>query len=94
MRPEGDCYVKVLVHKPDNNRVVGFHICAPNAGEVTQGVGIAMKCGVTKELLDSCVGIIPPSPRTASANPTATVTTMTTREITKPLAPRPEARGA
>jgi len=59
MRPEGDCYVKVLVHKPDNNRVVGFHICAPNAGEVTQGVGIAMKCGVTKELLDSCVGIHP-----------------------------------
>ncbi len=59
MRPEGDCYVKVLVHKPDNNRVVGFHICAPNAGEVTQGLGIAMKCGVTKELLDSCVGIHP-----------------------------------
>jgi pyruvate/2-oxoglutarate dehydrogenase complex dihydrolipoamide dehydrogenase (E3) component len=58
-RPEGDCYVKVLVNKTDNNRVVGFHICAPNAGEVTQGVGIAMKCGVTKELLDSCVGIHP-----------------------------------
>jgi thioredoxin reductase (NADPH) len=35
MRPEGDCYVKVLIHKPDSNRVVGFHICAPNAGEVT-----------------------------------------------------------
>lgn len=58
-RPEGDCYVKVLVNKLDNNKVVGFHILAPNAGEVTQGVGIAMKCGVTKELLDSCVGIHP-----------------------------------
>lgn len=58
-RPEGDCYVKVLVNKLDSNRVVGFHICAPNAGEVSQGVGIAMKCGVTKELLDSCVGIHP-----------------------------------
>ena len=58
-RPEGDCYVKVLVNKLDSDRVVGFHICAPNAGEVTQGVGIAMKCGVTKELLDSCVGIHP-----------------------------------
>ena len=34
-RPEGDCYVKVLVNKLDNDRVVGFHICAPNAGEVT-----------------------------------------------------------
>ena len=58
-RPEGDCYVKVIVNKADSNRVVGFHICAPNAGEVTQGIGIAMKCGVTKELLDSCVGIHP-----------------------------------
>lgn len=58
-RPEGDCYVKVLVNKADNERVVGFHICAPNAGEITQGLGIAMKCGVTKELLDSCVGIHP-----------------------------------
>jgi pyruvate/2-oxoglutarate dehydrogenase complex dihydrolipoamide dehydrogenase (E3) component len=39
--------------------VVGFHICAPNAGEVTQGLGVAMKCGLTKELLDSYVGIHP-----------------------------------
>ena len=29
------CYVKVLVNKADNNRVVGFHICSPNAGEIT-----------------------------------------------------------
>jgi len=48
-RPGVDCYVKILVNLSDNNRVVGFHLCAPNAGEVTQGVGIAMKCGVTKE---------------------------------------------
>jgi len=34
-RPDVDCYVKVLVNTTDNNRVVGFHICAPNAGEVT-----------------------------------------------------------
>lgn len=59
IRPEGDCYVKVLVNKLDNERVVGFHICSPNAGEITQGIGIAMKCGVTKSLLDSCVGIHP-----------------------------------
>ena len=55
----GDCYVKILVNKSDDNRVVGFHILSPNAGEVTQGIGIAMKCGVTKEQLDSCVGIHP-----------------------------------
>lgn len=51
-------YVKVLVNKA-NDLVVGFHICAPNAGEVTQGIGIAFKCGMTKQMLDSCVGIHP-----------------------------------
>ena len=29
------CYVKVIVNKADKNRVIGFHICAPNAGEIT-----------------------------------------------------------
>lgn len=50
--PEGSdevSYVKVLVNKVDQNRVVGFHICAPNAGEITQGVGIGFKCGMTFE---------------------------------------------
>mmetsp|Transcript_10036 Transcript_10036/g.9975 ORF Transcript_10036/g.9975 Transcript_10036/m.9975 type:complete len:146 (+) Transcript_10036:716-1153(+) len=59
MRPEVDCYVKYLVNRSDNNRVIGFHILAPNAGEITQGIAVAMKCGVTKELLDSAVGIHP-----------------------------------
>ena len=43
------CYVKVLVNKADKNKVVGFHICSPNAGEITQGVGIGFKCGMTFE---------------------------------------------
>jgi len=50
--------VKLLVHKPDD-KVVGFHILAPNAGEVTQGIGIAMKCGATRTMVNSCVGIHP-----------------------------------
>lgn len=41
-------YTKVIVNKSDSNRVVGFHICAPNAGEITQGVGIGFKCNFTK----------------------------------------------
>ena len=49
MGPPRECYVKVLVNKSDNEKVVGFHICAPNAGEITQGIGIAMKCGMRKE---------------------------------------------
>lgn len=58
-RPDGaDCYVKLLVTKADD-KVVGFHIVAPNAGEVTQGIGIAMKCGVTKTIVSNTVGIHP-----------------------------------
>lgn len=56
---ERTCYVKVICHKFDQNRVVGYHICAPNAGEITQGIAMAIKCGLTKELMDSTVGIHP-----------------------------------
>ena len=52
-------YTKVVCNKLDNERVLGFHLCAPNAGEVTQGVAMAMKCGMTKEQMDSAVGIHP-----------------------------------
>ncbi|HEY9828688.1 MAG TPA: hypothetical protein V6D19_24980 [Stenomitos sp.] len=35
-RPDTDfCYVKILVNKLDNKKVVGFHLLAPNAGEIT-----------------------------------------------------------
>jgi len=59
-RPEGmdECYVKVLVHI-QSDKVLGFHIVCPNAGEITQSIGVAIKMGVTKEQLDSCVGIHP-----------------------------------
>ena len=53
------CYVKIIVNTKDNNKVVGFHILAPNAGEITQGVAVAMKCGVTKDIIDSTCGIHP-----------------------------------
>lgn len=53
-------YVKVIVNHLDNERIVGFHVLAPNAGDITQGVGIAMKGpNFNKEQLDSCVGIHP-----------------------------------
>ena len=51
-------YTKVLVHR-DTDKVVGFHICCPNAGEITQGVAIAFKMGMTKTQMDSVVGIHP-----------------------------------
>ena len=64
------CYIKVIVDKKDNERVVGFHIFSPNAGEITQviirfnnillqGISIAMNCGLTKHILDKTIGIHP-----------------------------------
>lgn len=58
MRAGGDCYVKVLVNTT-NDKVVSFHILSPNAGEITQGLAVALKCGMTKTLLDSTIGIHP-----------------------------------
>lgn len=39
--------------------MIGFHVLGPNAGEVTQGFAAAIKCGLTKELLDETIGIHP-----------------------------------
>lgn len=39
--------------------MIGFHVLGPNAGEITQGFAAAMKCGLTKQLLDNTVGIHP-----------------------------------
>jgi len=62
MRPDGCmAYTKLICNKADSLRVVGYHVLSPNAGEITQGVAIAMKCGATKEQFDSCVGIHPTS---------------------------------
>ena len=42
-----------------NDKVLGFHILAPNAGEIAQGYGIGMKLGMTFEDLNRLVGIHP-----------------------------------
>ena len=36
-RPANKCYAKIIVNKADNNRVIGFHVLSPHAGEITQG---------------------------------------------------------
>ncbi|XP_062312413.1 thioredoxin reductase 3 [Osmerus eperlanus] len=58
-RDNNKCYSKIICNKLDNDRVVGFHYLGPNAGEVTQGYGVAMKCGMTKDQLDNTIGIHP-----------------------------------
>ena len=35
-------------------QVVGIHILGPNAGEIIQGLAVAIRCGVTKEHFDDC----------------------------------------
>ncbi|KAK2501799.1 hypothetical protein MC885_009883 [Smutsia gigantea] len=58
-RDNNKCYAKIVCNIKDNERVVGFHVLGPNAGEVTQGFAAALKCGLTKQQLDSTIGIHP-----------------------------------
>jgi len=58
-RPENSCYCKLICVKSENEKVVGFHYLGPNAGEVTQGFGIALKMGATKGDFDNLIGIHP-----------------------------------
>jgi glutathione reductase (NADPH) len=48
-----------LVVDAASDRVVGAHMVGPEAGEIIQGIGIAVKCGVTKAQLDATLGIHP-----------------------------------
>ncbi|XP_013931622.1 PREDICTED: thioredoxin reductase 1, cytoplasmic-like [Thamnophis sirtalis] len=58
-RDNNKCYAKIICNVLDRNRVIGFHVLGPNAGEITQGFAAAIKCGMTKEQLDSTIGIHP-----------------------------------
>uniref|UniRef100_A0A8C6QH16 Thioredoxin reductase 1, cytoplasmic n=1 Tax=Nannospalax galili TaxID=1026970 RepID=A0A8C6QH16_NANGA len=54
---DNKCYAKIICNLKDDECVVGFHVLGPNAGEVTQG--FALMCGLTKQQLDSAIGIHP-----------------------------------
>ncbi|XP_050411584.1 thioredoxin reductase 1, cytoplasmic [Patella vulgata] len=58
-REENVCYAKLICLIPEKERVVGFHVLGPNAGEITQGYSIAMRKGATKEDFDMTIGIHP-----------------------------------
>ena len=58
-RGDNACYAKLVCNIADNMRVVGLHICGPNAGEITQGFALGMKLGATKADFDNTVGIHP-----------------------------------
>ena len=50
--------MKMIVEKK-TNRVIGVHMIGPDAGEIIQGIGIAMKAGASKQDFDSTIGIHP-----------------------------------
>lgn len=53
------CYNKLIVHVPDEERVLGLHFLGPNAGEVMQGFALAFIFNARKADLDALVGIHP-----------------------------------
>ncbi len=50
--------MKLLVDR-DSDRVIGIHMIGADAGEIVQGMAVAMKAGATKAIFDSTVGIHP-----------------------------------
>lgn len=52
------CLMKLIVDQ-QTDRVLGVHMVGSEAGEIIQGVAIAMKAGVTKSMFDATVGIHP-----------------------------------
>lgn len=50
-----------LVVDDASDRVLGAHMVGPDAGEITQGLAVAIKAGATKAQFDSTLGIHPTS---------------------------------
>jgi len=48
-----------LVVDAKTDRVLGCHMVGPDAGEIVQGIAIALKCGATKAQFDATIGIHP-----------------------------------
>lgn len=55
---ESRTYMKVLVDDA-SDKVLGFHMVGEDAGEIIQGLAVALKAGLTKQTLDSTIGIHP-----------------------------------
>ncbi|MDG1205902.1 MAG: glutathione-disulfide reductase [Pseudomonadales bacterium] len=52
--------MKIIVDR-QSDKVVGVHMVGAEAGEIIQGIAIAMKAGATKAVFDATVGIHPTS---------------------------------
>lgn len=51
-------FMKLIVDTA-SDRVVGAHMVGPDAGEIMQGLAIAMRAGATKAVFDTTIGIHP-----------------------------------
>lgn len=65
-------YMKLLVDAT-TDRVIGCHMVGQDAGEIIQGIGVAMNAGATKDDFDGTVGI----------HPTAAEEFVTMREVSR-----------
>lgn len=60
----GDYHEKTmmkLVVDADSDKVLGCHMVGPDAGEIIQGIAVAMRAGATKRVFDDTIGIHPTS---------------------------------
>ncbi|MFV3371842.1 glutathione-disulfide reductase [Pseudomonas sp. NY15435] len=48
-----------LIVDADSDKVLGCHMVGPEAGEILQGIAIALKAGATKRVFDETIGIHP-----------------------------------
>ena len=65
-------YMKMIVRRSDDV-VLGLHMVGPDAGEIVQGMAVAMVAGATKAQFDATVGI----------HPTAAEELVTMREVSR-----------
>ena len=59
-----DCQERTLmklVVDAESDRVLGCHMVGPEAGEIIQGLAIALKAGATKQMFDETLGVHPTS---------------------------------
>ena len=64
--------MKLLVNKQDD-RVIAAHMVGPEAGEIIQGISVAIMAGATKATFDETIGI----------HPTAAEEFVTMRSVTR-----------
>ena len=50
--------MKLVVDRA-SDRVLGCHMIGPEAGEIIQGLAVALRCNATKAQFDATIGIHP-----------------------------------